>query len=99
MVWWNYMVFNIQRTEFISFRRKSNSIHFNYDVSGITILRAGCIKDLGVMLHSKLHFHCRLDYVHSQALRTLGLIPYNHIRTPYNFSILDCLVALYYDRV
>jgi hypothetical protein len=93
------MVCNIQRTEFISFRRKSNSIHFNYDVSGITILRADCIKDLAIMLHSKFHFHCRLDYVHSQAQRTLGLIPYNHIRTPYNVSTLDSLVALYYGRV
>jgi hypothetical protein len=43
------------------------------------------------MLDSKLHFHCHADYVHSQALRTLGLI----CCITYNFSSLDSLVVLY----
>jgi hypothetical protein len=43
------------------------------------------------MLHSKLYFHRHIDFVHSQALSTLGLIRY----VTYNFSSLDCLVVLY----
>jgi hypothetical protein len=43
------------------------------------------IKDLGVMLDSKLHLHCHVDCVHPQALRTLGLICY----ITYNLSSLD----------
>jgi hypothetical protein len=36
------------------FHTKTNSIRFNYYVSGVSILRTDCIKDLGVMLDSKL---------------------------------------------
>jgi hypothetical protein len=49
------------------------------------------IKDLGVMLDIKLYFHCHVDFVYSQALRTLGLINF----ITYNFSSLDSLVLLY----
>jgi hypothetical protein len=42
------------------------------------------------MLPSILYFHRHVDFVHSQALRTLELIRY----VTYNFSSLDCLVAL-----
>jgi hypothetical protein len=49
------------------------------------------MKDLGVMLDSKLHFHCYVDYVHSQALRILGLIRY----ITYKSSSLDSIIALY----
>jgi hypothetical protein len=43
------------------------------------------------MVDSKLYFHCQVDFVHSQALRTLGLIRF----ITYNFSSLDSLVVLY----
>jgi hypothetical protein len=43
-------------------------------ISDALILRSDCIRDLGVMLDSKLYFHCHVDFVYSQALRTLGLI-------------------------
>jgi hypothetical protein len=83
----NHMELNVQKTRIISFTLKTNSVHFNYYVSNEII----CIKDLGVMLDSKLYFHRHVDFVHSQALRTLGLISY----VTYNFSFLDCIVVLY----
>jgi hypothetical protein len=43
------------------------------------------------MSYSKLYFHRHVDFVHSQALRMLGLIRY----VTYNFSSLDRLVVLY----
>jgi hypothetical protein len=48
------------------------------------------IKDLGVMLDSKLYFHCHVDFVCSQALRTLGLTRF----ITCNFSSLNSLVVL-----
>jgi hypothetical protein len=87
----NHMELNIQKTGIIYFTRKTNSVHFNYNVSNEIILRSDCIKDLGVMLDSKLYFHRHVDFVHSQTLRTLGLLRY----VTYNFSSLDCLVVLY----
>jgi hypothetical protein len=77
------MQLNIQKTKIISFTRKTDSIHFKYFVKDVLILRAECIKYLGVIIDSKLHFHWRVDFVYSQALRTLGLIrfiTYNFLR-------------------
>jgi hypothetical protein len=82
---------NIQKTRIIYFTRKVNSVHFNDYVSNEIILRSDCIKDLGVMLDSKLYFHRHVDFVYSQALRTLRLIH----NVTYNFSSLDCLIVLY----
>jgi hypothetical protein len=43
------------------------------------------------MVDSKLYFHCHVDFVYSQTLRTLGLIRF----ITYNFSSLHSLVVLY----
>jgi hypothetical protein len=59
------MELNIQKTKIISFTHKTNSIHFNYCVSDVLILQSDCKKDLGVMLDSKLYFHCYVDFVYS----------------------------------
>jgi hypothetical protein len=75
----------------ISYTCKTNSIHFNYYVDSLLIVPTDCVKDLGVMLNSKLHFHCHIDYLYSRALKLLGLIRY----ITYNFSSLDCLKVLY----
>jgi hypothetical protein len=56
-------------------------------VSNEIILRSDCIKYFDVILDSKLYFHRHVDFVYSQALRTLGLIRY----VTYNFSSLGCI--------
>jgi hypothetical protein len=76
----NYMELNIQKIKITHFTRKTNSIHFDYYVRDVSILRNDCIKDFGVMSDSKLHFY--VDYVHSQALRILGLISYIILISP-----------------
>jgi hypothetical protein len=43
------------------------------------------------MLDSEMYFHCHVDFVYSQALRTLGLICF----ITYHISSLDSLVVLY----
>jgi hypothetical protein len=45
----NHMEINIQETRIISFTRKTNSVHINYYVSNVIILRS-YVKDLGIML-------------------------------------------------
>jgi hypothetical protein len=67
-------------------------MHFKYFVKeDVLNLLSDCIKDLGVVLDSKLYFHCYVDFVYFQALRALGLIRF----IAYNFSSLDSLVDLY----
>jgi hypothetical protein len=50
------------------------------------------MKYLGVMLDSKLYFHCHVDFVYSQTLRALGLIRY----IVNNVSSLDNLIVYIY---
>jgi hypothetical protein len=87
------MEINIHRIERICFTCKANGIHFHYDVRDVSILRTDCIKDLGVMLESKLYFLCHVDFVYSQALRTLRVICYITI------YLLNCLnFRTFYSR-
>jgi hypothetical protein len=65
------------KTNIIYFTRKTNSIHFNYFLGDLLTVRTDCIKDLGLMVDSKLHLHRHVDYSHSQALKLLGLIRFN----------------------
>jgi hypothetical protein len=71
----HYKKINIFKTDIISFTRKTN-INFNYYVGNLLIVRADSVKDLGVMLDSKLNFHRYVDYllVYSRGLKLLGLI-------------------------
>jgi hypothetical protein len=59
------------------------------------MVRTHCVRDLGILLDSKLHFHHQVDHLHSQALKLLGLI---HFIT-YNFLSLDSLKVLYITLV
>jgi hypothetical protein len=87
----NYMKINIFKTNINSFTRKTNSGHFNYFGGDLLIIWTDCIKDLGIMLDSKLHFHCHIAHLHSWALKLLWLIRF----ITYNFSSLDGLKVLY----
>jgi hypothetical protein len=71
----------------ISFTRKTNIIHFNYFLGDLLIVRTDSVKDLEVKLDSKVHFHCAVGCLHSQAPKLLGLIRF----IIYNLSSLDSL--------
>jgi hypothetical protein len=75
----NYMKTNIFKTNTVHFTRKTNSIHFNYFVGDLLTVRTDCLKDLVVMLASKLHYHRHVHYLHSQTLKLLGPIVSSHI--------------------
>jgi hypothetical protein len=73
----------IFKTNIISFTRKTKSIYFNYYSDDVLILGTDCVKNLEVMLDSKLHFHHHVDYLQSQALKLLRLIRF----ITYNFFL------------
>jgi hypothetical protein len=79
----------------IFFTRKTNIIHFNFFLDDLLIVRTHVVRDLGVMLDSELNFHRHVDYLHSQALKLLGLIRF----ITYNFSSLNGLKALYITSI
>jgi hypothetical protein len=62
-----------QKTNVISFTRKTNSIHFDYHLGNAVITRTDCVTDLGVWLGNEL-FSNHVHYIFSVASKFLGLI-------------------------
>ncbi|PNF19683.1 hypothetical protein B7P43_G05097 [Cryptotermes secundus] len=82
---------NLSKTNVISFSRKTTVLKYQYRLGNFFILRTDSIKDLGVLIDSKLHFHQHVDILFSQTMKLLGLI-----RTiTFSFSTLDSLLMLY----
>jgi hypothetical protein len=81
----NCMKLNYDKTKVITFTRKTNAIKYNNLLDDKCIARTDSIKDLGVLLDSKLLFHHHVHYVFSQSLKMLGII-----RTmTFSFSAFD----------
>jgi hypothetical protein len=78
------MKIKILKSNIVSFTPKTNSIHFNYYVGDLLIVRTDCLKDIGVTLDSKLRFHRHVEYLYYRSLKMLGLIRF----IMYNFSSL-----------
>jgi hypothetical protein len=94
--WFEYcMTLNVGKTTIISFTCKTIGFHFNYKLSNNPILRSQCVKDLGVLLDSKLYFRHHVDYISSQGLKILGLICYitSSFSTPHSLSVLYTTLA------
>jgi hypothetical protein len=84
------MKLNTQKTNVISFTRKTNSIHYDYHFGNAVITGTDCVKDLGVWL-DKYFFHHHVNYIFSVASKLLGLINF----ITYSFYSLDSLLVLY----
>lgn len=65
---------NASKTKIITFKRKQQSIQFNYAVNGTEIQRVNVITDLGVILDEKLTFKHHIDHVVSRAKSVLSWI-------------------------
>jgi hypothetical protein len=68
------MKMNMLKANIIYFTHKPNSIIFNYYVGGVLIVTTYYVKDLGVRLDSKLHFHCHVQYLYSHILKLIYFI-------------------------
>jgi hypothetical protein len=86
----NVMKPNLSKTRVMS-SRKATVLNYQYRLGNSFILRIDCIKDLGVLFDTKLHFHQHVDFLLSRTVKLLGLI---RIITLY-FSALDSLLMLY----
>jgi hypothetical protein len=67
-------------------------LNYQYRFGNLLILRTDYIKDLGIYIDCKLHFHHRVDFLFSHAMKLLKLI-----RTlTFSFSTTDSLLELYF---
>jgi hypothetical protein len=87
----NCMKLNIGKTKVISFSRKTNALIYDYKLCQSPITRAHSIKDLGVYIDNKLHFHDHVNYIFSQSTRLLKLIR----NITFNFSSIESILKLY----
>jgi hypothetical protein len=86
---------NINKTRAISFRRKTNWHGFDYKLCESSIRCTDCIRDLGALMDTKLHFHEQVDNIFSQSIRLLGLIQ----TVTFSFLSLHNLLMLYCSLV
>jgi hypothetical protein len=63
----NCMKLNISKTKVISFPRKTNVLIHDYELCQFSI------KDLGVFIDVKLHFHDHVNYIFTHCIKLLGL--------------------------
>jgi hypothetical protein len=84
----NFMKPNFIQIRVISFTSKPNVLNYQYRRGNYFILRTDCIKDLGIYIDCKLHFHHHVDFFILHAMKLLGLI-----RTlTFSFSTIDSLL-------
>jgi hypothetical protein len=57
----SYTKLNIVKTRVIAFSRKTNVLYYSYKICDSFVTRTDAVKDLGVRLDSKLHFHIHVD--------------------------------------
>jgi len=85
------MKLNVNKTRDIFFCRNTICHGFDYNLCESSITRTDYIRDLRVLIDTKLHFHQQVDNIFSQAIRLLGLI-----RTViFSFSSLHSVLTLY----
>ena len=70
----NRLPLNTQKCCCISFSRRSVPINFDYSIQGLELERKIIIKDLGILLDTKLNFNCHIDMIVKKAYRSWGMI-------------------------
>lgn len=87
----NRMSLNVSKCSVISFGRKKSILHFDYALEGVRLKRESTVKDLGVLLDSKLTFKDHVAYVVAKASSQLGFL----FRFAKKFKDIYCLKSLY----
>lgn len=73
----NGMTLNIGKCKVITFCRSLSSINYTYAINGTTLERVGSIRDLGVVIDSKLRFNEHITVITAKAFSVLGFIRRN----------------------
>lgn len=91
----NRMELNADKCSVISFSRKRSTFNFDYKIGSTVLRRESVVKDLGVLLDSKLSFKEHIAFVASKASKTLGFI----FRVAKQFKNIQCLKSLFCSLV
>ncbi|XP_055643865.1 uncharacterized protein LOC129780031 [Toxorhynchites rutilus septentrionalis] len=88
----NGMQLNITKCKSTTFTRCQTSISFNYKIASNNVERVNCIRDLGVILDSKLKFDEHISTTATKGFAVLGFIRRNSLtfQDPYTLKTLYC---------
>lgn len=70
----NNLFLNLDKCNVITFSKKKNVINYSYNLSGKTLNRVTEIRDLGVIMDSKLTFIPHIDKMLTKSYKQLGFI-------------------------
>ena len=91
----NRINLNINKCNQISFTRNNKPMNFIYQINGTAISKADAVRDLGVLLDSKLSFVQHIESITDKAYKNLGFV----LRTCRPFNDIECIKLLYYANV
>lgn len=73
----NSLSLNIDKCQIVTYSKKHNPLHSNYQICDINLHRSSLIKDLGILFDSKLLFNAHVSTIKNKALSVLGMIKRN----------------------
>jgi hypothetical protein len=91
----NQLFLNVDKCSVISYTRKRSPILFDYTLGNFPLKRVEIIRDLGIIMDSKVKFDIHIDTIISRAFKSLGFI--NRVSKPFNK--VHSLKILYYSFV
>jgi len=87
----NRLVLNVDKCAHITFTRNKDRINFNYSLNGAVLKKVEEIRDLGVILDSKLSFEPHVEAITQKSIRNLGFIT----RTAKHFRKKETFITLF----
>lgn len=91
----NRMLLNVSKCSVISFGRKHSLLVEDYYLNNTKLQRETTVKDLGILLDTKLTFKNHVSYIVCKASSQLGFV----LRFAKQFKDIYCLKALYCSLV
>jgi hypothetical protein len=79
----SYTKVSISKTKVISFSRKTNILIHDYKFRHISVSRSASVKDLGLFIYIKFHFHNHFNHIFSHCIKLLCLV---HLLTSWMYE-------------
>lgn len=86
---------NLQKCQRITFSRSDSKVEYVYKLNGESVSEVHVIRDLGVVLDSRLSFREHINFVCNKALKMLGFV----FRTCKPFNDANTVKTVYYSFV
>jgi hypothetical protein len=74
--------------------KETNMLIYDYEICKASITRTNSIKDLGMFIDTKFHFHNHVNHVSSHCIKLFGLVR----SITFTLSFLERMNRLYFNR-